>query len=193
MIYAGPVWDYDSALGANTEWTGRCWVDYEWSTLYQNKVKSEEEVLDWYNYLYENEVFYNRICQEYEDFLPFMYWLLDKKIDGYAEAVRDSVEMDTTRWENTESYDGFEAGHYREFENNVRYLKYFLGMRLNYLSQKWNILYREYIPEKHEKLHRVDYLFNDETVRTVYIADGENIKELPYINQEEYRGVVHSR
>ena len=78
-------------------------------------------------------------------------------------------------------YSSDETRSYREYSSYVRYLKFFLASRLNYLNELWNIDYaRLEIPESSGELHKVRFFEEDENlIETRYILDGESISEFP--------------
>ena len=70
------------------------------------------------------------------------------------------------------------AGYYNSFENNIRYLKYFLAQRINYLNQKWNLEQINWNNFSNGKTHTVIITTPDNTYsRTV--SDGDFLNDLP--------------
>lgn len=184
-VYAGPVWDYDGAMGeANYGWLQGHYVDYEWSTL--NGFRGDEEI-NWYQFLYLDEAFYNQVITSYVEILPYMDELLEVKIDSYANEVRASAYMDSLRWKNENTKEDY-PGHYTTFDNNVRYLKYFLANRLNYLIDKWGIAYEKFVFRGNEDTHEVKLICNESIVETMVVQDGDTLLDLPYLDEEKYLG-----
>ena len=182
LLYAGPVWDYDSSMGWGKLGSGE-WADYEQTTL--NVLRDEE--LNWYQLLFQNETFYNQVITDYEKLLPYMETLIESTIDEYANTVQASTLMDETRWQN--SYiDSNERGHYETFDNNVRYLKFFLAKRLNYLCNKWQIPYKEFTTYSTGIQHEITFVHDGEVVETRLVMDGEELTDLPYLDEEKYFG-----
>lgn len=185
LLYAGPVWDYDGSMGeGNSGWCEGLWVNYEWSTL--NGFRESEE-LNWYRMLYQNERFYNQVISDYTKILPYMENLLNSTIDEYADTIRASVRMDEVRWQNEDITDD-KPGHFMEFDNNVRYLKYYLVNRLNYLCERWGVPYKKLVFEGNGEQHEVTFIWDNEIVETRMILDGETIQELLYLDEEKYWG-----
>lgn len=179
LLYAGPVWDYDSSMG----W-GKVgpFSDYEESTL--NNIRDDD--LKWYQLLYFlNEEFYRQVVSDYEKLLPYFETLLDSTIDEYADTVRASSLMDAVRWQAAS--DDMQ-GHYVDFDNNVRYLKFFLAKRLNYLCEKWQIPYQEFATESNGLTHTVTFICDNDMIETKYVTDADILTELPYLDESLYDG-----
>lgn len=189
LLYAGPVWDFDNAFGeSNGGWTNGHWVDYEWSVIYQVRDTGE---LDWYAKLYEDDLFRTQVIETYEELLPYMEEILEIRIDEYAAWIEKPVQLDKVRWQNVSINQGTE-GHYVDFDNNVRYLKYFLANRLNYLNARWGVSYRDFpLPESVGK-HEVVFLLDGEAIETREIQDGQTLEGLPYLDEESYLGWYYS-
>ena len=188
LLYAGPVWDYDSAMG-NTKVTvedGR-WVNYRESVLQKTRVEAEK--LNWYDELYQNERFYSEVIDNYRTLLPFLEETVNEKIDVYADVIRDSVNMDTVRWQNEKAAGGdLLWGHYSTFDDNVRYIKYFLANRINYLNERWDITSEELTSNSDESSHTVSFSINGSVVKEVNIRDGQCLDEMPVLDNEKYQG-----
>lgn len=182
LLHAGPVWDYDSSMGWGKLGTGE-WTDYEQSTL--NPLREEE--LNWYPALYRDEAFYNEVTGKFEKLLPYMETLLNTTIDQYADTLRASVAMDAARWHNAYEKSN-ERGHYETYDNNVRYLKFFLSNRLNFLCKRWNISYKEFAACTTGEMHEIKFVHNGEVVETRQVMDGDALTELPYLDEEHYFG-----
>lgn len=181
LLYAGPVWDFDLAFG---EGNGD-WVDYEHSIL--NPSRDSHIILDWYTKLYGDEVFRTKVIEIYSDTLPRMEELIETKIDIYADYIRKSVELDKIRWDHLNN-DESVPGHYTEFDNNVRYLQFFLAKRLNYLNERWNIDYNDLMLPTQEGTHEITFWLDGELIETRTVADGELLQELPYLDENAFWG-----
>lgn len=186
LIYAGPIWDYDGAMGEinNGFMEGMC-VNYQWSTI--RSFRSEEETLGWNASLYEDDIFYDKMRECYSQALPQFERILDEKIDEYADWVRKSAELDKIRWQEEDVRDDY-PGHYKNYDNNVRYLKYFLAKRLNYLNEQWEIPYKEFEVHALDEVHQVTFRNGETFVEVWQISDGEVITEPPYLDEGKYWG-----
>lgn len=185
LLYAGPVWDFDGAFGeGNDEWQEGCWINYEYSSIYP--FRNDELTLNWYAKLYDDEVFRSKAIDLYRDILPGIQEILETKIDTYADYIRKSVELDQIRWDYQLSDES--PGHYAEFDNNVKYLKFFLAKRINYLNERWNIDYNELALPDCEGTHEITFWQDGEIIETREVADGEMLEELPYLDENIFRG-----
>lgn len=186
VLYAGPVWDYDGSMGEiNSGWMeGRC-VDYKESTI--RSFRNEDDTLGWYESLYEDEIFYEKMREIYQQTLPAFEQILEERIDQYAEKIRASAQMDAVRWQNEDTVDDY-PGHYQSFDNNVRYLKYFLSNRLNYLNERWEIPYDQFEVFGNGEMHQVIFKKGEEIIEIRQVEDGEVLTEPPYLDEEVYWG-----
>ena len=187
LLYAGPVWDFDGAFGeGNAEWLEGNWVNYEYSSTYF--FRDEEFTLNWYAILYDDEAFRSRVIELYSDALLGIEELIETKIDIYADYIRKSVELDRIRWDYQLCDES--PGHYVEFDNNVRYLKFFLAQRLNYLNKKWDVDYRELPLPNTEDTHEITFWLDGELIETREVADGETLtpEELPHLEEDYFYG-----
>ena len=175
ILFSGPVWDYDRAMG-------EVFSDYaepiEESEGIQNKMQA------WYNSLYQDPEFYSILVEEYKKIIPYMENVLTYGIDDYVEFIGASVEMDNVLMSYASKN---ETVGYDEYDSYVRYLKFFLANRLNYLNSIWKIsdAYFE-VPAFTGEYH--DVIFKDvegNIVERRKILDGEFIESFPVLYQEE--------
>lgn len=160
-IFAGPVWDYDVAFG-------NCNLD-EIASNPVGITKMSDHIYgtDLFAMLYEKEDFYKEILALYEEkALPFLEELLDKGIDEMARESRDSAEMDSIRWEELEN----RYQYYEEYDNSVRYLKWFIAKRMEFLNEIWL---------EGETYHNVTFVADDEAWQIVCVKDGETVEYEP--------------
>ncbi|MDE7339347.1 MAG: CotH kinase family protein [Lachnospiraceae bacterium] len=181
LLYAGPVWDYDSSMGFGKE-NMHEWCDYERFTF--DNVREGINTLNWYQLLYNNETFYERMTAKFADLLPYMETLLESTIDEYAEYIRASALMDGKRWQYAYAT-STNQGHYVEFDSNVRYLKYYLAKRLNYLCEAWQIPYQKFTTAGNGEMHSVSFMVGDTCVETRMVPDGETMPNVPPLPDEE--------
>lgn len=170
-LYAGPVWDYDGCMGAGVFNNPKVLAALE---IQDHR---REKSLTWYPYLYENQIFYDAVVQRYHSQVrPYILSLIEDggKIDQYAEIIRPSIRQDIIRW----PYGEYGAGHYESFDNNVRYIKYFLGKRLRFLDKQWLGEDNRYDLENKEIQHTVTFQSDLGTER-ILILDGEGVLDTP--------------
>lgn len=160
-IYAGPVWDYDVAFG-------NCNLD-EIASDPKGITRLNDHVLgtEIFARLYEKEEFYRKVVSLYESrALPYLERLLSGEIDRMAKEVAEAVRLDRIRWEALEN----RYRYYEEYENEIRYLKYFIEERKNFLNRVW-LEGLEY--------HRVTFVVDGEPWKQIYVEDGETAGRAP--------------
>ena len=180
LLYAGPVWDYDSALG-------ECNAGYAegWYVDYNNSILDKGSEFDWYSELYGYEIFREEVKEKYEILLPYLSEVINHTIDMYAESIRDSVAMDNIRWKNEETD---KPGNYTSFDSNVRYLKYFLTARLEVLNQKFEVSGYKFRWNGNRERHQVLFMRDENVVQELFIEDGATLEELPPVDDTQYWG-----
>ena len=93
-VYAGPVWDYDLAIGHD-----RAYPAPAPNMFYANREGIHGSA--WYPALYQNPEFYSRMVEIYQnEFLPALDVLLTETIPEYAMSISDAAAMDVARWTN---------------------------------------------------------------------------------------------
>lgn len=154
-IFAGPVWDYDVAFG-------NCNLDRIASnpigiTRLQDHIYSTELFAQ----LYAQDDFYDHVVTMYrEQALPYLNDLLDHKLDEMVAQSRDSIAMDRARWEAPEN----RYQYYKEYDNSVRFLRYFIEQRRDFLNEVWldGTIY-----------HNLSFVVDGEIWQRYCIKDGE--------------------
>lgn len=154
-IFAGPVWDYDVAFG-------NCNLDKIASNpVGITRLNDHVYGTDVFVKLYEKEDFYDRMIEMYEEkALPYLDALLDGKIDEMTADSRDSAQMDSIRWEELEN----RYQYYEEYDNDIRYLKYFIKERRDFLNKVWL---------EGESYHNINFVVDGEIWQITCIRDGE--------------------
>lgn len=153
-IFAGPVWDFDVAFG-------NCNLDEIASnpvgiTRLSDHVYGTEAFAG----LYEKEDFYSDIVMLYEQkALPYLQSLLTGGIDRMVSESRQSAKLDSIRWENLEN----RYQYYKDYDNDVRYLKYFIQERVNFLNSVWL---------NEESYHNVTFVVDEEAWQIFCVKDG---------------------
>lgn len=171
-LYSGPIWDYDGCLGSGSN---VAWMNHKVIAATDIGNYKREGSLTWYPVLYQEEWFLEQVKEAYRNQIrPFLLEMLQEGIDRYVERIRDSVQMDMLRWD----YAAFGAGHYESYENNIRYLKFFLAKRLSFLDEEWLGEENEYIEEGNGQIHTVVFRGDTET-ETVEVPDGERMLAVP--------------
>lgn len=129
--------------------------------------------------LYDDEQFFEELMAAYREIIPYVQALLDDQIDEYVNLISHSVAMDSVlmaeySWVN-------ETCSYGEYDSYVKYLKFFLASRMNYLSSVWgveDIVFN--VPPSSGEFHAVTFLDENGDIAAMnQILDGEIIKEFP--------------
>lgn len=173
-IFAGPVWDYDVAFG-------NCNLDEIASNpMGITRLNNHIYGTDAFACLYEKDEFYQQLVTMYEQkALPFLDYLLEERIDTLVSASRESIRMDGLRWENLEN----RYQYYNDYDNSVRYLKYFIQNRRDFLNEVWleGAVY-----------HNVSFLVDGEGWQILCIKDGETpeVEPIPAKNGAVFIGWV---
>lgn len=163
-IFAGPVWDYDVAFG-------NCNLDEIVSNpMGITQLNNHIYGTDVFACLYAKEEFYQQTVTLYEQkVLPYLNYLLEERIDTLVEASRDSARMDSIRWANLVN----RYQYYDNYDNSVRYLKYFIEQRRNFLNEVWleGAVY-----------HNVSFKIDGESWQILCVKDGETagVEPVPF-------------
>ena len=166
-IYAGPVWDYDYALGSSGTWqTGTvqaffCAKPYTW----------KETDTPWFYALWQKEEFRNQVIEVYEtEFRPLLQQLLDVELDMYAAHLRSAARMNQIRWYQ----DTCPA------EEEIQRIKEYLTQRMDFLDSVWL---------EGETYYTVTANRTDESVVSCFaVRPGDFVPELPGGNGEDAIG-----
>lgn len=142
-LYAGPIWDYDMALG---NW----WGDITWN--------NPQGIVRYRLGFDRREDFMQIVRTYYKDYFhPYLEDKAEIKIREYAQLIENSVKMDTLRW-NKNSLEK------ESFTNSVEKLIWFVKARKAFLDDVW-IYGKTY--------HRVNYVDEDKIIKNIYVEDGK--------------------
>lgn len=168
ILKAGPLWDYDRAMGISLPNYTLAIGDYP------------DSMKGWYSVLYADEEYYNKLVGYYQQLLPYLEDILVNKIDAYADMIGPSVAMDEILWPMDYIY--------HEHESYVKYLKYFLANRIAFLNETWDASGFEYEVPSIEQVHTVQFFGEDGgLLETCQIKDGACINSLPELDAETYK------
>lgn len=176
VLYSGPAWDYDQAIGT---------IHPE----YNVSVDMDDYGMDvWYLALYQREEFRNRMVGIYEGILSYMEKVLCEDIDIYANYIKASAAMDNVMVRRYREPDATIS--YKQHSSYIRYLKFYLANRLNYLNKIWKVECRNFmVPSSSGDHHEV--VFKDEKGNVMdirWVMDGECIEDFPVFNDDKYDG-----
>ncbi len=140
-LYAGPVWDYDIAMGNNND------------TRYGCNYSKPNELTVCYGRQYRNTVFgsldvdekptiFNQLCKNadfiaecrtiWADIYPILNVWAEEGIDDLASTVRASAIMNHIRWNTYGTLDAEEIG--KKYDSDVNALKSFVVTRTSFLN-----------------------------------------------------------
>lgn len=186
MLYSGPAWDYDNSFGeCNTD--DERGYDYEYSVV--EICGNNPNVLNWYAKLYEMPQMQRCVAEEYEALLPYFEELLDHGIDDYARTIEDSVKMDRTLWStvNTEEV----SGKFSNYQSNIKYMKYFIAKRLNWLCARLGVNHEEFQIPANGEMHTVTFANYEGVIGIVEVEDGTEMENMPEYDESVFQGWVY--
>lgn len=112
-LYAGPVWDYDTAFGN----AGEQWKSPEGFYVNQS---------GWSKQFYDKPEFYEEAVRQYREIYgPYLEQLLDRKYDAYLEYIGPSAYMDQALW------------MHNDMEQSWEYVREFIRDRKEFLDAQW--------------------------------------------------------
>lgn len=171
-LYAGPAWDYDVIFGNNT-------LD-EMSSSPEGVTELADHMYgpELYSELMEQEEFRTAVFDCFKTvYLPLLENLLEDGIDGYAAQTEASMKMNHIRWQDMDN----RYQYYESYEDNLRYLKFFVEKRTEFLKEVWmdGEVYRTVTLQVEE----LDW-------RKFYVKDGGLLGELPvpFLNDSLFVG-----
>lgn len=177
-LYAGPCWDFDKSFGYNRP--GR----RDWN----NTILSlNPSYIRWDLSLASDEEYQDYVRQTFESYYPALDMRLFSHIDEYYDRIQASLEMDRIKWGR-----GPER-LFRDSHNDIRYLKFFLDKRLQYLSKCYGISSEcdNNVLSK-DSLHYITLRIEDGEESVLAVQDGTLLKEedLPEYDKSVYTGWV---
>lgn len=175
-LYAGPAWDYDVIFGNTT-------LD-EMSSNPEGITELSDHIFgsDIYSALMDQEDFRQEVFACFEQvYLPLMEELLGSGIDALSERTRASIEMDHVRWREMDN----RYQYYESYEDNLRYLKFFVEKRVEFLKEVWM---------GGEVYRTVTLQVEGNVWRKFYVKDGGLLGELPtpFLNDHLFIGWYRS-
>jgi hypothetical protein len=142
LLYCCPAWDYDNCMGVVKD---AIVINNRWV----KKLSVSRNNYYWFTVLSDHEDFELALKKAYSTvYLPIINGLLGTAdpadgmltIDGYADQIRASAEMNQRRWPiRYESFNSRVQDTGADFEANVEYLREFMSGHARYLSSVWAI------------------------------------------------------
>ena len=195
-LYAGPVWDYDGAMGnVNTPLYRN--PEALATSIEQTRPEGNANQNRWLSAMYRNEKFRRALEEKYTQIFDHqLRTILDTKIDGYMETIRRSACLDALRWYDKRLSWQFvlpselsipEEGDYRKYDT----LDENVAMVREFLSAKREFLYGLFADHRDycvvEVRNDAPFL-NQDYNQTVYfwVERGTAIKNLPLYQETGY-------
>lgn len=121
-VYAGPVWDYDLSMGDSS-------IESNPKVFYANRLIVKNGVYSpWYYYLYQNEAFYERIVEIYEEeFVPLLDELLNSSLQLYTQNISQASYMNYVRWNDI----------CEDFDLQVSNIETYMSGRVEFFNSVW--------------------------------------------------------
>lgn len=163
-LYAGPVWDYDIALGITQDISNA-------KAFYIN-------TWGWYSTLYQHDSFQSRLSTEYvQTFKPLLSKLLNETFSRYQEEIESSYIMDKQRWTKSAS------NSYTPLESHLDWFETYLTERISFLDEVWIEGKQIYSITATSKPSANDF----STKHYYSVSAGENLPQFPTPTAEGYK------
>ena len=140
MLYAGPVWDFDIALGVVGK-NDRSW-DYAW---YEEHIYWVKEESKFYNTLFKDSRFLNRVKARYTEVRPIL-WEIFEEIELLETYLQEEFERNEMKWEIPGDLGPWIANRYAtEYEKikttygHIKYVELKLMNQFYYLDELYLI------------------------------------------------------
>lgn len=122
-LYAGPIWDFDLAIGN---------VNSKWTVLWDVPNRLLSHCTLWYGALMQNEVFRSRVIELYrEEVRPMLIELQTSTIDSLFASLTPEAVMNGIRWA------GLLPRSFTDREEAKDAMKKFLQERTAFLDSVW--------------------------------------------------------
>lgn len=170
-VYAGPVWDYDLALGNPVQWQLP-----NPNSFFANRLQVKEGYeTPWFYELYRKQAFHDRVVELYQtQFVPLLSELHSTGIADYTRKIEAAAAMNHLRWGTEETGD---------VEQQTASVSAYLAQRADFFNGLWN-------EGKQYCTVRISYGRNENDAWFA-VEPGETLKgKLPSIG--EHKSAVHS-
>ncbi len=156
LLYAGPLWDYDRALGSYG--AGLTHMDHPegigYYTLYAKQMLNHSQLKDVLVEGFETKVY------------PYVQSQAQVDLKVWEKQIEASAQMNMIRWPETRDY-------YDSFEASVDYVYHFLQERMEYLKDVW---------VENDTYHTVTFLdYNGNTCAKYTVKHGEYVPQVPEV------------
>ena len=163
LLYAGPVWDYDLAIGNENSWQLQ-----NPQAFWANRLASQPGVeMPWFYELYQKDVFYQRVVEMYQSvFLPELTRLISITIPEYTCEISAAAAVDKIRW-----------------NDDATLIEYADGL-CNYLEQRSKFLANIWIDKKDYCIVRAAQQWGGYYAYYA-VFTGETLQELPVFDSSD--------
>ena len=159
-IYAGPVWDYDLAMGSTATW----------QTQVVNAFFGDKRHLwglddtTWTYWLNRKPEFQNRVKELYQAvYCPLVQELLETGLDDYAQQIHQGALMNQRRWKRIDPLE------------ETEYIRWYLTQRLAFLDSVWL---------EDAQYYKVLVILDENSSSICHaVLPGQQIPELPYYEE----------
>lgn len=156
LIYSGPMWDYDRAMGAYGVNVFHVDDPHQlgYRGVYARQLLQHDEVM-------------NMVKEKYQDwFLPYLEEEVTEKVHTLQNKLEASAWMNRVRWPGVE-------GYYTGWDANGDYLLSFLSKRAEFLSDVWL---------QEQQYHTVTFLdYGGSVYKQYHIKHGDYFEDTPQI------------
>lgn len=150
-IHAGPVWDFDTALGYHKleSWGGNPETDY--ILKYKNT---------WYTQLFNYNEFAILVNKIYNNEIKNKLYSVNSKIDSNVASMQKSIKMNFARWNNLlgNTHENLATSpNGNTYESEVNYLKRWISRRAAYMDKQYDnngIMYRSHVQDNGWEAYR---------------------------------------
>lgn len=123
-VYAGPVWDYDYAMGGEDYWLR------DHTAFYTMNCRDSRfsNFVSWFYPLYHTDTFYRYLTEVFEkDFLPGLQELMEDRLTEYGQYLAQASRVSQIRWSQPPD----------AWEEELGFIRAFLERRTAFLSDVW--------------------------------------------------------
>lgn len=159
-IYAGPVWDYDLAMGSTATWQTQTVQAFFGDKLHLWSL----EDTTWFYWLNRKPEFQDRVRTLYKEvYRPLVVELLKTGLDDYARQIHQGALMNQRRWKRVDPLE------------ETEYIRRYLTERLAFLDSVW----------LEDTLYYKALVILDENSSSIChaVLPGQQIPELPYYEE----------
>lgn len=169
-LYACSIWDFDLSMGNS-------WLIPDTNPRFLYQISD-----NWFNYIYNNEDFYNRLKQYYKDRIhPDIISQINQRLIQYKSLISQSFKMDKVRWKyksNSDTWADKSQNRFDSLDEHVDYIADYMKQRIEFLDNLW-------IDNEHYCFLSFSSSENKEFRKQFSVKYGELFNEYPNPESEE--------